>query len=245
MSTNSSKTMGILRSQKGCSTIFPFRCWYLGSAGWTATAVSPSIVSIRVVATITSSSEEKNMVIKKKSTRCLGWNMSSCCGSDTWSVHLVSKRHQDPKLDFLLVAGNRQQSSAGELFFIHLKYKKVISSREDTVTRTDKVDLSVLSPITRWNFYQSTKSETFTFEQRKKSRQKFFLLTLYGDKNGFKTGWYNNQRFYKSEQEYKKWLFNQFLNSLKDQTYQVMQDDIFTKCFLYWHFLRQKLWQSC
>lgn len=57
MSTKSSKTIGILRSQKGCSTIFPFRCWYLESAGWTATAVSPSIVSIRVVATITSSSK--------------------------------------------------------------------------------------------------------------------------------------------------------------------------------------------
>lgn len=56
MSTKSSKTTGILRWQKGCSTAFPFRCWYLASAGWTATAVSPSMVSIRVVATITSSS---------------------------------------------------------------------------------------------------------------------------------------------------------------------------------------------
>lgn len=58
MSTKSSKTIGILRSQKGCSAIFPFRCWYLVSVGWTATAVSPSIVSIRVVATMTSSSVE-------------------------------------------------------------------------------------------------------------------------------------------------------------------------------------------
>lgn len=74
MSTKSSKTIGILRSQKGCSTIFPFRCWYLVSVGWTATAVSPSIVSIRVVATMTSSSvegEEREMKTSEMSQGAL------------------------------------------------------------------------------------------------------------------------------------------------------------------------------
>ncbi|RUS71313.1 hypothetical protein EGW08_020921, partial [Elysia chlorotica] len=57
LSTNVSNTIGILRpSSNGCCTNFPWRCAYLGSSGWTATAVSPSIVSIRVVATTISSS---------------------------------------------------------------------------------------------------------------------------------------------------------------------------------------------
>ncbi len=47
---------GTLRSTKGCTRSLPWRCVYLASSGWTATAVSPSIVSGRVVATTISSS---------------------------------------------------------------------------------------------------------------------------------------------------------------------------------------------
>ena len=43
--------IGILRPVSGRSTVLPIRCLYRGSSGWTATAVSPSIVSGRVVAT--------------------------------------------------------------------------------------------------------------------------------------------------------------------------------------------------
>ena len=42
--------IGICRPVSGRSTCLPIRCWYRGSSGWTATAVSPSIVSGRVVA---------------------------------------------------------------------------------------------------------------------------------------------------------------------------------------------------
>lgn len=130
MSTKSSKTMGILRSQKGWRTIFPFRCWYLASAGWTATAVSPSIVSIRVVATITSSSEGQ----RKNKETCIVTAAQSVfvnifllsINLHTRSIHLVGKRHQDPKLDFLLVTRHRQKSPASELLFIHLKAEKYI-----------------------------------------------------------------------------------------------------------------------
>ena len=38
----------------GCLSILPIFAWWRGSSGWTATAVSPSIVSGRVVATTTS-----------------------------------------------------------------------------------------------------------------------------------------------------------------------------------------------
>src|SRR5258706_5091317 len=54
----SSHTIGILRSgMKGCLTNLPWRCLYRESLGWTATAVSPSMVSGRVVATMIFSSE--------------------------------------------------------------------------------------------------------------------------------------------------------------------------------------------
>ena len=43
--------IGIVRPVSGSSTVLPIRCLYRGSSGWTATAVSPSIVSGRVVAT--------------------------------------------------------------------------------------------------------------------------------------------------------------------------------------------------
>ena len=50
-STCSSATIGISRLVSGSATVVPIRCWYRSSSGWTATAVSPSIVSARVVAT--------------------------------------------------------------------------------------------------------------------------------------------------------------------------------------------------
>ena len=50
-STWSSATIGMLRFVSGSVTCLPIRCWYRSSSGWTATAVSPSIVSTRVVAT--------------------------------------------------------------------------------------------------------------------------------------------------------------------------------------------------
>mmetsp|Transcript_3935 Transcript_3935/g.9912 ORF Transcript_3935/g.9912 Transcript_3935/m.9912 type:complete len:211 (+) Transcript_3935:1809-2441(+) len=57
MSTSSaSQMMGILRPSTGCTTNFPCRCLYLSSSGWMATPVSPSMVSMRVVATTTSPS---------------------------------------------------------------------------------------------------------------------------------------------------------------------------------------------
>lgn len=47
-----SAMMGMTRLlMKGCSTNLPIRWVYLASSGWTAKAVSPSIVSRRVVAT--------------------------------------------------------------------------------------------------------------------------------------------------------------------------------------------------
>mmetsp|Transcript_25038 Transcript_25038/g.68035 ORF Transcript_25038/g.68035 Transcript_25038/m.68035 type:complete len:224 (-) Transcript_25038:1634-2305(-) len=52
MSTSSaSQMMGMRRWLSGCTANLPCRCLYLGSSGWTATAVSPSMVSGRVVAT--------------------------------------------------------------------------------------------------------------------------------------------------------------------------------------------------
>ena len=51
MSTKSSQMIGSLRSRNGWTTFLPRRCLYRSSSGWTATAVSPSIVSTRVVAT--------------------------------------------------------------------------------------------------------------------------------------------------------------------------------------------------
>jgi len=57
MSTLVSVTIGKSRGgQSGCRRAQPCRCQYRGSSGCTATATSPSIVSIRVVATVMSSS---------------------------------------------------------------------------------------------------------------------------------------------------------------------------------------------
>ncbi|CAM5661342.1 hypothetical protein SALBM135S_04862 [Streptomyces alboniger] len=50
-STCSSATTGMVRSVSGSLICLPTRCLYRSSSGWTATAVSPSIVSARVVAT--------------------------------------------------------------------------------------------------------------------------------------------------------------------------------------------------
>lgn len=50
-STCSSATTGIRRPVSGNSISVPTRWAYRSSSGWTATAVSPSIVSARVVAT--------------------------------------------------------------------------------------------------------------------------------------------------------------------------------------------------
>lgn len=50
-STCSSATTGMERSVSGSLISLPTRCLYRSSPGWTATAVSPSIVSARVVAT--------------------------------------------------------------------------------------------------------------------------------------------------------------------------------------------------
>ena len=55
-STCGSATIGIRRPDSGSSTSRPTRWAYRGSSGCTATAVSPSIVSARVVATTTESS---------------------------------------------------------------------------------------------------------------------------------------------------------------------------------------------
>ena len=57
ISTNSSPITGISRSVNGKITVLPIKCLNLLSLGCTATAVSPNIVSGRVVATINSSSE--------------------------------------------------------------------------------------------------------------------------------------------------------------------------------------------
>ena len=50
-STCASATIGIARPVSGSSTTVPTRWEYRSSSGWTATAVSPSMVSARVVAT--------------------------------------------------------------------------------------------------------------------------------------------------------------------------------------------------
>ncbi|SKU19352.1 Uncharacterised protein [Mycobacteroides abscessus subsp. abscessus] len=50
-STWLSATIGMLRSWNGCASSVPIRCRYRSSSGCTAMAVSPSIVSRRVVAT--------------------------------------------------------------------------------------------------------------------------------------------------------------------------------------------------
>ena len=49
-----SAMIGNSRFTNGWRTIFPIFAWWRGSSGWTAMAVSPSIVSGRVVATTTS-----------------------------------------------------------------------------------------------------------------------------------------------------------------------------------------------
>ena len=51
-STNSSAIIGISLFIIGNIQVFPTKSLYLSSSGWTATAVSPSIVSGLVVATI-------------------------------------------------------------------------------------------------------------------------------------------------------------------------------------------------
>ncbi len=52
-STKESATTGISRPRMGRTSVRPIRSRYRSSSGWTATAVSPSIVSGRVVATTT------------------------------------------------------------------------------------------------------------------------------------------------------------------------------------------------
>ena len=52
MSTAVSETTGIFLSVKGREMFFPIKSLYLSSAGFTATAVSPSMVSGLVVATV-------------------------------------------------------------------------------------------------------------------------------------------------------------------------------------------------
>ena len=52
-STNASAMMGSSRPMTGSFTRVPTMCRYRSSSGFTATAVSPSIVSGRVVATVT------------------------------------------------------------------------------------------------------------------------------------------------------------------------------------------------
>ena len=56
-STKSSQTIGSSLLSSGWSTLLPCKWEYLSSVGWTATAVSPSIVSRRVVDTLIFSSE--------------------------------------------------------------------------------------------------------------------------------------------------------------------------------------------
>ena len=56
-STNLSETIGIVLPTNGSIIVDPIKSLYLSSSGCTATAVSPSIVSGRVVATTTYSSE--------------------------------------------------------------------------------------------------------------------------------------------------------------------------------------------
>ncbi len=51
----SSAIIGMGRSARGSTAFFPTRCLYRGSSGCTATAVSPSIVSGLVVATVMNS----------------------------------------------------------------------------------------------------------------------------------------------------------------------------------------------
>ena len=50
-STNSSPIIGISRPTIGSVKVLPIKCLYRSSLGFTATPVSPSIVSGRVVAT--------------------------------------------------------------------------------------------------------------------------------------------------------------------------------------------------
>ena len=57
LSTYSSATTGISLSVKGSRSSLPTKCAYRLSAGFTATAVSPSIVSGRVVAIVINSSD--------------------------------------------------------------------------------------------------------------------------------------------------------------------------------------------
>mmetsp|Transcript_107571 Transcript_107571/g.304211 ORF Transcript_107571/g.304211 Transcript_107571/m.304211 type:complete len:201 (-) Transcript_107571:924-1526(-) len=68
-STIGSATTTILRSGKnGCTRAFPTKALYLSSSGCTATAVSPSIVSSRVVATTRESLEPLITYLNSHST---------------------------------------------------------------------------------------------------------------------------------------------------------------------------------
>ena len=52
--STASAMIGISRSTNGCLSSLPILAWWRGSSGCTATAVSPSMVSGRVVATTSS-----------------------------------------------------------------------------------------------------------------------------------------------------------------------------------------------
>mmetsp|Transcript_17325 Transcript_17325/g.36732 ORF Transcript_17325/g.36732 Transcript_17325/m.36732 type:complete len:226 (+) Transcript_17325:2115-2792(+) len=73
-----SRITGMRRSTNGCLRKRPCSCLYRGSSGCTATAVSPSIVSGRVVATTSSSSEPSTLYANDQMTPkayvlSLGW----------------------------------------------------------------------------------------------------------------------------------------------------------------------------
>ena len=82
-STSGSATIGMRRPVSGNSTSMPTRCAYRGSSGCTATAVSPSIVSGRVVATTTDRSPEPYR-IEVSSPSISAWSTSM---SDSAVMH--------------------------------------------------------------------------------------------------------------------------------------------------------------
>ena len=63
--------IGNSRFTNGCRTIFPILALWRGSSGWTATAVSPSIVSGRVVATTTSPDPSASGYANSYSSPCV------------------------------------------------------------------------------------------------------------------------------------------------------------------------------
>mmetsp|Transcript_34107 Transcript_34107/g.77031 ORF Transcript_34107/g.77031 Transcript_34107/m.77031 type:complete len:265 (+) Transcript_34107:2325-3119(+) len=172
MSTSTSSVMmGTLRpGWKGCSTHLPCRCLYRGSSGWTATAVSPSMVSRRVVATTISSPLPSTLYANSVNIpnwylACLVWlgtashvppSMSSCSTSMSLMADLSLQDQLMRRLSRKRMPFSWKRQKASTTALEHLASIVNASRDQSTEEPSSLIWVQILEP------YASFHSHTFS-----------------------------------------------------------------------------------